>query len=52
MRICIDSIGISQLKGTGLGTFTLEFLKKLLYMYPQPTYDLLYDSLKPEFNIV
>lgn len=51
MRICIDSIGISSLKGTGLGTFTLEFLKNLLYMYPQPRYDLLYDESNFEFNL-
>jgi glycosyltransferase involved in cell wall biosynthesis len=51
MRVCIDSIGISQLIGTGLGTFTLEFLTNLLYMYPHPRYDLLYDSSNFKFNI-
>lgn len=51
MRICIDSIGISQLKGTGLGTFTFEFLRNLLYMYPQPKYDLIYDSENFDFNV-
>lgn len=43
MRICIDSIGL-QLYGTKLRGNTLEFLKKLLDMYPQPHYDLLYDG--------
>lgn len=51
MRVCIDSIGISRLKGTGLTIFTFEFLKNLLYMYPHPQYDLLYDELKPEFDM-
>lgn len=51
MKICVDSIGISHLMGTGLGSFTLEFLKNLLYMYPQPNYDLLYDNSCSKFNI-
>lgn len=51
MRVCIDSIGISQLMGTGIGTFTLEFLKNLLYMYPNPRYDLLYDNSNSKFDI-
>jgi glycosyltransferase involved in cell wall biosynthesis len=51
MRICIDSIGVSQFKGTGLGSFTLNFLKSLLYMYPQPRYDLLYDNIIPKLAI-
>lgn len=48
MRICIDSMGL-QLMGTGLGTNTFEFLKKMLYMYPQPQYDLLYEQAN--FNL-
>ncbi|MCM8709602.1 glycosyltransferase family 4 protein [Clostridium sp. SYSU_GA19001] len=51
MRICIDSIGVSNLSGTGLGTFTFEFLKNLLYMYPQPEYHLLYDSENFDFKV-
>lgn len=44
MKICIDSIAISHLMGTGLGSFTLEFLNNLLRIYPQPKYELLYDN--------
>ena len=49
MRICIDSIGISEFKGTGLGTYARELISNLLNMYPQPKYDLLYDS--PSFEM-
>lgn len=48
MRICIDSMSLN-LSGTGIGTYTLEFLNNLLYMYPQPQYDLLYQG--SNFNL-
>jgi glycosyltransferase involved in cell wall biosynthesis len=48
VRICVDSMSLN-LSGTGLGTYTLEFLKKLLYIYPQPQYDLLYQG--SNFNL-
>jgi glycosyltransferase involved in cell wall biosynthesis len=46
MKICIDGIGAGQLMGMGMGSFTKEFLNKLLEMYPQPSYDLLFDNPK------
>lgn len=51
MRICIDSLGISELKGTGLGTYTSELISNLMYMYPQPKYDLLYDGSGLELKL-
>lgn len=51
MKICIDSLGITQLRGTGMGTYTYEFLNNLLDMYPQPKYDLLWDNSQFEFKV-
>ena len=48
MRICIDGLGASMLKNTGLGVYTYEFLNKLFEMYPQPKYDLIWEGTKAE----
>lgn len=50
MRICIDCMSLNIL-GTGLGTCSLEFLKNLLYIYPQPQYDLLYEGSNLNFDL-
>lgn len=50
MRICIDCMSLN-LSGTGIRTYTLEFLKNLLYMYPQPQYDLLYEGSSLNFDL-
>lgn len=50
MRICIDSMSLNLL-GTGVRANTLEFLKNLLYMYPQPQYDLLYQGENFDLDI-
>ncbi len=44
MRICIDGIGVTKLHGTGLYTYTCELLQNLFEMYPQPSYDLIWDE--------
>lgn len=49
MRIFIDGLGVSELKGTGLGTYTAEFISNLLQMYPQPKYDFICDG--PDFEM-
>jgi len=51
MKICIDSLGVTQLKGTGMGTYTYEFLNNLMEMYPQPKYDLLWDNSQFELKV-
>lgn len=51
MKICIDGLGATRLMGTGMGTYTMEFLKNLFYMYPQPDYELLVEDSKPEINL-
>jgi len=49
MKICIDSLGVTRLRGTGMGTYTHEFLNNLMEMYPQPKYELLWDN--PQFEL-
>lgn len=44
MKILIDGLGAGKLKGTGLGTYTSEYLSNLFHMFPQPKYDLLCDK--------
>ncbi len=43
MKICLDGIGISQLHGTGLFSYSYGLLSNLLKMYPQPKYELIWD---------
>lgn len=44
MKICMDGLGISQLHGTGLYSYSYELLSNLLKMYPQPKYELIWDQ--------
>jgi len=48
MKICVDGLGVSKLSGTGCYSYTYGLLSKLLEIYPQPQYDLIWDS---EFRI-
>lgn len=47
MKICIDGIGASWLKGTGLYTYTYELLNNLFELYPQPQYKIIWDNPNP-----
>jgi glycosyltransferase involved in cell wall biosynthesis len=51
MKICIDGIGAGQLMGMGIGSYTKEFINKLLEMYPQQSYDLLFDNPKFPYKL-
>ncbi|MCY6369533.1 glycosyltransferase family 4 protein [Clostridium ganghwense] len=51
MKICIDGLGLTHLKKTGIGVYTYELLKGLFSMYPQPSYELLWDNSKEKVKI-
>ncbi len=44
MKICIDSLAITKLHGTGLCSYNFEFINNLMQIYPQPKYDLICDE--------
>ncbi|MCY6483163.1 glycosyltransferase family 1 protein [Clostridium aestuarii] len=46
MKICIDGIGLSNLKGTSLYSYTSEFLNNLFEMYLQPEYQVVWGKSK------
>lgn len=46
MKICIDGIGVSRLKGTGLCTYTYEMIDSLYEIYPQPEYEIICEDLE------
>lgn len=47
MNVCIDGIGVTRLFGTSLYSYTYELIDNLLDIYPQPHYDIVWDSLLP-----
>ncbi|SHH00126.1 glycosyltransferase family 4 protein [Tepidibacter thalassicus] len=44
MRICIDSLAITKLYGTGLYSYNFELLNNLFEIYPQPKYNLIWEE--------
>jgi len=44
MKICIDGLGVTHLMTTGIGVYTYELLNGLFEMYPQATYELLWNK--------
>lgn len=51
MKICIDGLGITHLRNTGIGTCTYQLIKGLLNLYPQPKYELLWNNCTETFEI-
>lgn len=52
MKICIDGLSLSHFYGTGYYSYTFDLLDKLLYAYPQPEYELIWNGSHgiPEWN--
>lgn len=46
MKVCIDGIGLSMLRGTSLYSYTYEFLNNLFEMYPNNNYEIIWDNTK------
>jgi|GEM_PF-2433960 len=44
MKMCIDGLSISHMHGTGYYSYTYGLLSSLFEKYPQPEYDLVWDT--------
>lgn len=44
MKICIDSLAVNHLHGTGLYSYNFELLNNLFEIYPQPKYELIWEN--------